>query len=350
MSGVPIQRTTQMPTKSVTQSVVAETSPGVIQDQLRIQFPPPTLPPISQESLPTKPPETEPDEKFKSEPLKTTAPYQSPSLLQLDYSQASLICDEVEFDLKAIDNYYPGVAQRLSETESKAAQFGYETGLFRSLEMQVLKEPPWTPGSTPNSRQQIQAKAAELRSLNPELDSADPKAYDFAKAMNQAENLMENLTEKFSGEQFPDVKIAARAKAPASLSNKLEKMTARDPDFKLSHLTDTVGARVDCPDLKTLGSVARSLEKMYDGKVVAKNDYLSEPGENSYRALHFIVDMGDRMAEIQITTHRLRACDQASHDTVYKPMIPVTDKTKEMLATAGDRAMFVECLELMGAT
>jgi len=349
MSGVPIQRTTQVPTKSVAQSVVAETSPGAVQDQLRIQFPLSNLPPISQEPLPTKPPAAEP-ETVHSIPLQTPVSYQSPSLLLSDYSQTSLICDEVEVDLQTIDNHYPGVAQRLSETESKAAQFGYESGLFRSLEMQVLKDPPWTPGSTPNSRQNIQAKAAELRSLNPELDSADPKSYDFVKAMYQAESLMENLTEKFSGDQFPDVKIAARAKAPASLSNKLEKMTARDPDFKLSHLTDTVGARVDCPDLKTLGNVARSLEKMYDGKVVAKNDYLSEPGENSYRALHFIVDMGDRMAEIQITTHRLRACDQASHDTVYKPMIPVTEKTKEMLSTAGDRAMFVECLELMGAT
>jgi hypothetical protein len=43
-----------------------------------------------------------------------------------------------------------------------------------------------------------------------------------------------------------------------------------------------------------------------------------------------------------MTTKGMRASDLATHDTVYKPLKPVTDEQVERLKGVADRLMFVE--------
>lgn len=265
-------------------------------------------------------------------------------------AEASTLTPTYKADLHVLDQRYPGVAQRLTESDALAEFHNYDQPTASALEMQVLKNPPWPAGHTSQTRLRISEKAAELQGLHPELKGQRVEDYDFGKAQEKADGLLEQLDQMFPPDQYPDVKLAARAKTPGSLEKKLEKLQRRDPNFSLAHLTDTVGARIDCADLSQVGSAAHKLEKQYEGKIVARADYLSDPGENGYRALHYIVDMGDRMAEIQLTTHKLRATDLATHDTVYKELVPVADETKEKLAGAADRAMYVECLQYLGVT
>lgn len=251
-------------------------------------------------------------------------------------------------ELKPLESRYPGVAEKLGRFENEAACKGYCPVESPKLEQEVIQNPPWPKTEFGDPRANITAKAKELQEQNPTLKSSNPKDYDFQKASVAAEDLMETLDGMFPKDQFPGIAMSARAKTPQSLSKKMEKQTARSPDFSLGHLTDTVGARIDAPDLKKMGDVAKAIEQRFDGKIVAKSDYVSQPGDNGYRALHYIVDIGGRMAEIQTSTTSLRAADLATHDTVYKPEFPVSQETAKELSTAADRIMFLECLKTKG--
>jgi hypothetical protein len=231
----------------------------------------------------------------------------------------------------------------------EAAVKGYCPEGSKAVEASVLESPPWPSTSFGDPRANISAKAKELQGSHPELNTGDASKYDFGAAAVAAEGLLEKLDGLFK-DDLPDLAISTRAKTPKSLKGKMEKMKGFDPDYTLAHLTDTVGARVDAPDLKSMGEVANRLEKLYKGKIVAKSDYVSKPGANGYRAIHYIIDIGGRMAEIQTSTHNLRAADLATHDTVYKEEFPVTPETSKELSTAADRIMFLECLKASGSS
>ncbi|MFN8609574.1 MAG: hypothetical protein U0931_18690 [Vulcanimicrobiota bacterium] len=275
-------------------------------------------------------------------------PFSNPTtLLALHYDPKETTISYL-VELSFLKDKYPGVLEKLAQAEAEAKQHDYDPHTAQVLQDKVIDNAPWPSGSTPNVREKISAKSAQLRSANPALNSQNPADYDFEKAQGVADELFSKLDGMFPQDKYPDLKMAARAKAPASLGKKMEKMVSRADDYTLGHLTDTVGARVDCKDLKSLSQITYKLEEQFGDKMVARCDYISNPGENGYRAIHYIVDLGDRMAEIQVTTHKLRAADLATHDTVYKPDIPIPKETSEKIATAADRIMFLECLDVLG--
>ncbi len=251
-------------------------------------------------------------------------------------------------DLNFLEDKYPGVLDKLAQAEVEARRHDYDPQTAQVLQNRLLDNPTWPAGSTPNVRGKITAKSEQLRAAHPALNSQKASDYDFGKAQGAAEDLLCKLDGMFPQDQYPDLKMAARAKAPASLAKKMDKMVQRSEDYTLGHLTDTVGARIDCKDLKSLSNITYKLEEQFGDKLVARCDYISNPGENGYRAIHYIVDLGDRMAEIQVTTHKLRAADLATHDTVYKPDIPIPKETSEKVASAADRIMYLECLDAFG--
>ena len=257
-------------------------------------------------------------------------------------------CVKYLVDLGFLEKKYPGVLEHLAQAESEAKQHDYDPQTAQVLQNRVIDNPIWPSGTTPDVRGKITSKSQELRSAHPVLNSQNPADYDFEKAQGAAEDLLGKLDGMFPQDQYPDIKMAARAKAPASLEKKMSKMVEKADDYTLGHLTDTVGARMDVKDLKSLSNVTYKLEEQFADKIVARCDYISNPGENGYRAIHYIVDLGDRMAEIQVTTHKLRAADLATHDTVYKPDIPIPKETSEKVASAADRIMYLECLDVLG--
>lgn len=253
-------------------------------------------------------------------------------------------------ELSPLESRYPTVVSRLRELETQALDRNYDPVASQKLEKSVLSAPPWPTTEFGDPRANIGAKAKELQQTHPELNTQDASAYNSGQAADASDRLMETLDALFPQEEMPGLTMATRAKAPASLANKMAKMTALDPNFTLAHLTDTVGARIDAPDLASMGKVAERLEKQYEGKIIAKSDYVSQPGANGYRAIHYIVDIGGRMAEIQTSTQSLRLADLATHDTIYKTEFPVSPEAAAALSTAADRIMFLECCKVQGQT
>lgn len=240
---------------------------------------------------------------------------------------------------------YPGLTVRLKTAEARAWIVSNTLNNNNELNLHtkaVLNNPPWPNGQVSSSREKIQNKAQELQLLNPKLASNRVEDYNFEQAQDAAEDLFVTISDLFPETEFEGVKFATRAKTPQSLETKLAKRTAEDKNFSLAHLTDSVGARIDCRSLKMLGDAANKLEQHFEGKIVAKDDYLSHPGELGYRALHYVVDLGDRMAEIQFSTHDLRATDLATHDTLYKPFFEIDEATAKKLEGSANRVMEAE--------
>ncbi len=262
-----------------------------------------------------------------------------------DMSSAASALEPVYIDeIRVLESRYPGVADKLKGMEIKALEKGYCPEGSKGVEASVLESPPWPTTEFGDPRTNIGAKAKELHQTHPHLNTNDASTYDFKKAASDSDKLMEKLDGLF-GNDLGELAMSTRAKTPKSLSNKMDKMLGYDQNFTMGHLTDTVGARIDAPDLKSMGEVAKRLEKEYEGKIIAKSDYVSKPGDNGYRAIHYIIDIGGRMAEIQTSTQSLRTADLATHDTVYKAEFPVTPETSKELSSAADRIMFLECLK-----
>ncbi|MCW5866251.1 MAG: hypothetical protein KIS61_03210 [Candidatus Eremiobacteraeota bacterium] len=258
-----------------------------------------------------------------------------------------LAIPEIDYieQLQPLNTRYPGLTERLKEAEARAwivSVTSAGAGKGRHTD-EVLKNPPWPTSSFGSSRQNIREKALQLQEANPKLSSSRVEDYDFEQAKDRAEDLFAEMEQMFPESEFAGAKFATRAKTPQSLEKKLAKRNQEGgPEFSLAHLTDSVGARLDCTSLKMMGEAAHKLEKHYEGKIVAKDDYVSQPGALGYRALHYIVDLGDRMAEIQLSTHDLRATDLATHDTLYKPEFPIDAETAEKLSGSADRVMEAE--------
>ncbi|MBS2038603.1 hypothetical protein JST97_26725 [bacterium] len=240
---------------------------------------------------------------------------------------------------------YPGLTQKLKAAEARAwivSGAANSPSAPNPNTQALLNNPPWPNTRVGSSRERIQNKALELQATNPKLASNRVEDYDFEMAKDKAEDLFSTISDLFPEKEFEGAQFATRAKTPQSLEAKLAKRTAEDESFSLAHLTDSVGARIDCRSLKMLGDAAGKLEKHFEGKIVAKDDYLSKPGALGYRALHYIVDLGDRMAEIQLSTHDLRATDLATHDTLYKPFFQIDETTAKKLEGSADRVMEAE--------
>lgn len=247
-------------------------------------------------------------------------------------------------NLTALNQPYPGLVDRLKGAETWAwiVSFAGTTGQYTR---KVLADPPWPLTDFGSSRKNIQTKALEIQRNSPRLASAEIADYDFPLAQTRARELQDELMQLFPLSDFPGARCATRAKTPQSLEAKLHKRREAG-EFSLAHITDTVGGRLDCVGLKMLGSAARQFEEHYGGRIVAKKDCLSKPGELGYRALHYVVDLGDRMAEIQLCTHDLRATDLATHDTLYKPHFELDKNAAALLRNSADRIMEAECFRL----
>ncbi len=199
--------------------------------------------------------------------------------------------------------------------------------------------------STSNNIGRVRRQAESYITLNPEAGSQSASDYDFKaaqKAKDQFTLTLNRVLDK-AGLNAQEVSMSLRAKTPSSVEGKMTKRLSQDDSFTLSHLTDTVGARIDVEKLEDVVQVSQALEKQLGAKIVGKDNYFTNPGDNGYRALHYIVDLGDRMAELQVTTHNQRAADQVTHDTLYKPLKPLPESTdKKQLETVADRGFALD--------
>lgn len=92
------------------------------------------------------------------------------------------------------------------------------------------------------------------------------------------------------------IDVTQRLKRRGTMLYKLE----RQPTMELTQMADIGGVRARLPSLRHVHSVSRRLKKSWT--VVKTRDYIAQPKDSGYRALHHIVRRDGRLIEVQLRT------------------------------------------------
>lgn len=100
------------------------------------------------------------------------------------------------------------------------------------------------------------------------------------------------------GEVEDKVDITQRLKKRDTIINKLD----RFPRMQLTQMHDIGGVRARLPTLECVQAVSRRLKKTWS--VAKTRDYIAEPKDTGYRAIHHDIRKSGRIIELQLRTVR----------------------------------------------
>jgi ppGpp synthetase/RelA/SpoT-type nucleotidyltranferase len=106
---------------------------------------------------------------------------------------------------------------------------------------------------------------------------------------------------KEDGEVEGRIDVAQRLKKRDTIIDKLD----RYPKMKLTRMHDIGGVRATLPSLSCLYAVSRRLRKTWT--IANTRDYVAEPKESGYRAIHHEVVRDGKVIEVQLRTFRQHA-------------------------------------------
>lgn len=123
------------------------------------------------------------------------------------------------------------------------------------------------------------------------------------------------LEKLFTSKPVPDFGVDARRKTVDSFR---EKIVRPGKDYTcFSQITDVAGTRIVIPDYAALPYVTNAIETS-GFSIIENQNLLQDKGGTGYRAIHYVVNVRRRPAEIQIVTYRGKLWATASHKLVYK--------------------------------
>ena len=170
--------------------------------------------------------------------------------------------------------------------------------------------------------------------------------YYYKCAIMEVETKFKVLNEGyfFLKDRNPITSIKSRIKSPKSIMEKLKK---NNFPFTFSsiekNLNDVAGIRIICSFLSDVYTVADSLLRQDDIKLIAKKDYIKNPKPNGYRSLHLIIEIPiflsnekkEMKVEIQIRTIAMDFWATLEHQIKYKKNIVIeSDVLDELLNCA----------------
>jgi hypothetical protein len=119
-----------------------------------------------------------------------------------------------------------------------------------------------------------------------------------ARPLSQAAAALRYHVLKEGGKVDDKVDITQRLKKRDTIIDKLD----RFQNMKLTQMHDIGGVRARLPSLECLQAVSRRLKKNW--KVVKTRDYVAEPKDSGYRAIHHDIRKDGKVIEIQLRTIR----------------------------------------------
>ena len=148
-------------------------------------------------------------------------------------------------------------------------------------------------------------------------------------AMMEVETKFNVLNTEFSlrHDRNPISGIKTRMKSPRSIMEKLQRRGLTPSVAAIEReINDVAGVRVICSFTEDVYSLAESLLKQDDIRLVERKDYIASPKENGYRSLHLIVtvpiflarEKREMRVEIQLRTIAMDFWAALEHQLRYK--------------------------------
>jgi ppGpp synthetase/RelA/SpoT-type nucleotidyltranferase len=138
------------------------------------------------------------------------------------------------------------------------------------------------------------------------------------------------------------VLVSQRLKRLPRIVRKLGRM----PGTNLARLEDVGGCRAVLPTIDDVRRVHRRLRRNWDGRngrsrIVRERDYIVEPKEMGYRAVHVVVERDSRRIEVQLRTERQQRWAEAIESVDARLAMTLKDGTgppemTEFFSAAGE--------------
>lgn len=103
-----------------------------------------------------------------------------------------------------------------------------------------------------------------------------------------------------------DGEVTQRLKKVPTITDKL----IRESGLDLSRMQDIGGCRVVVSDVQQLRLLEARIRKTWRDRIKRSSDYVSEPRESGYRAVHVVVEWDSCLVEIQLRTPPMHAWAQ----------------------------------------
>lgn len=170
---------------------------------------------------------------------------------------------------------------------------------------------------TPPSKKQVKKVASRLRKL------AEAEA-----PLDQWEDALEVVRAQRARHAYPLVKVNNGLRSFIStlgvkgevsqrlkrMETIIEKLTTRETTLRLDQMVDIGGCRIalHSDDLEELRRVEKKIRRTWASQLIEQRcrDYVAEPRESGYRAIHLVVVRDDCPIEIQLRSRRMHGWAQ----------------------------------------
>ncbi|WP_116952964.1 hypothetical protein [Jiangella endophytica] len=206
--------------------------------------------------------------------------------------------------------------------------------------------------TTADGRSRKALFVAAATRLDPARDvGADPTPQQRSRLDDYVRRLVEDVMPYVRAElealtaAYPDAAVSARVKTAHGLVDKVGRMSAGGenrsarPGYRVGDILDAVGARITVGDTAELAALTAAVVERYGvgdgGRVLDWESRYTDPKPHNpaYRVVPFII--GVRVGglpypfELQLITQRASVAADLEHNTVYKPLVAVTDRERD---------------------
>lgn len=187
---------------------------------------------------------------------------------------------------------------------------------------------------------------------------------DLERAMEKLRSILREIETTIEDKTLVRAQISGfRIKEFPSLERKARKNEWKDNEA-LTHCPDLIGGRVVCNNVEDVYRFVELLKERLPAESVEVQDYIKEPNQRGYRALHvnFRLDVSNTLApdlipcELQVRTRLQDAWGELTHGDIYKQLdLPedLRERTKdlaEILSTADKIASAIRRRAVQEAT
>lgn len=178
-------------------------------------------------------------------------------------------------------------------------------------------------------------ESGERQRFTEEVSGIEQNVKATMKFSDEEENAADVLINNYvpvAKNEFKRILSFGMGKSSYRVKNKysiLEKM--RRKGYKsFDNMKDIFGMRIEVNHVDDIYNVVKKLEQIYGGKIIKREDAVSNPKDAYYRSYHFDVKYADGIyGEIQIRTPLMDRIANAGHILLYKNHIDIDRKVKE---------------------
>jgi ppGpp synthetase/RelA/SpoT-type nucleotidyltranferase len=173
------------------------------------------------------------------------------------------------------------------------------------------------------------------------------------KVREEVETLANNIKQKLGGE----VVVSVRTKGAAGLIDKVQRMVngakGRNvrSDYQIGDVIDAVGARITVDNTEQLTALLQEIRGQLGDRILEIENMYASPKSHApaYRVIPMVLktEINGKFYtfELQLNTMRASIAADLEHNTIFKPLVQVTEEQKQMIKRIMEEAAALDQLE-----